>query len=827
MRKATEGQTLPGDDRTEGVPGLLRDGRSVVIRRLSPDDLELVVDFSQRLSRRTISMRMLGPVVTLDRAGLARFLDFDSHRQLALVAIHDDRAVGIADFVPIENHPDRAEVTFTIVDDFQSLGLGGLLLEHIAAAARDHAISVLEADILADNTAMLRTLESSGYLVEYGTSESIMHVDIAIRPRAQVLARSDRREHQSVRISMQQIFDSRAVAVVGAGRGPDNLGRAVVKNLLTHGFPGRVYAVNPHAFAVMGLPTYPTVSAIPDPVDLVIVAVAAELVPDILRDCAAADVATVVIVSVGFGELGEQGRNAEAELVRFARAHGMRVIGPASMGILAQQDQRRLAATFAIALPPPGVVAMASQSGTLGLAVLEYARRIGLGFSSFASLGRSADVSPNDLLQWWEEDSTTSVILLDLERFGNPRKFARLTRRVSARKPIVTVTSAVHAALDGFAATQVIDRGAVVAELFSQMGVVTTRTLAEMFDVALLLAHQPVPRGDRVAVLTNATQPGALTAATSLSAGLRLAVVSDETSATLRGLVPSSESANPFDLSPRADAQRYEAALRAVLADEGVDSVIALFTPPLVHSLDDIEAALIRAGASAPEKTLVASFDGREGALSLPGIDGRSVPSYTFPEAAAAALGRATAYGAWRRQPAGVQRQPPGIEVERARAVADRIGIGEAAEAETTELLQAVGLRVTVPSDIAGPQVTISVVTDPVFGPLLAFGIVGEPVSLFGDLVFHITPVSDLDAARMVRSVRAFPLLAGTDVEAVVDAILRVAWMVEELPELAQLQLAPVAVGVAGSGLVVRGARLVFEMPRGERLHREPRVQAD
>ncbi|WP_174183734.1 GNAT family N-acetyltransferase [Nocardia barduliensis] len=808
----------------EGTPGLLRDGRSVLVRRLTTDDLELIVDFSKRLSRRTISMRMLGPVVTLDRAGLARFMRFDPAGPVALVAIHENRAVGVADFARVDGHPDRAEVTFTIADEFQSVGLGGLLMEHIAAAARDHGIAVLEADVLAENLAMIRTLESSGYAVELGPPGAVLHADIAIAPRAQVLARSDRREHQSVRSSMQRIFDSRTVAVVGAGRGEDNLGRAVVKNLLVHGFPGRVYAVNPNRPAVMGLPTHPTVSAIGEPIDLVVVAVAADLVPEVMRDCAAASVGAVVVMSVGFGELGERGRSAELDMVRYARGQGMRVIGPASMGILAQEGVRRLAATFSVSLPEPGVVAMASQSGTLGLSVLEHARRIGLGISSFASLGRSADVSPNDLLQWWEEDPTTSVILLDLERFGNARKFARLARRVSARKPIVAVTSAVQASPSGAVGLDLVDSGTATDTLLSQTGVVATRTLAEMFDVARLFAHQPIPRGDRVAVVTNASQPGALTAAACRAAGLRIAVVEESTSAALRDLGVSGVSADFFDLSPRAEAPLYEAALRAVLADDGVDSVVALFTPPVVQSPDAIAAAMVRAAGSALNKPVVASFDGTEGVLSSDG-ESRTLPSYTFPEAAAAALGRATAYGIWRRQPAGVVREPAGIAADRLHAVIDRAGIGVVGADETTEALAAVGLTVAPESELSGPQVSVSVVADRTFGPLLAFGVLGDPITLYSDIALHITPVSDLDAARMVRSVRAFPLLAESDVDGLVDAILRVAWLVEELPELAELRLSPLTVGAPGKGVAVRAARLVLEQPTQERRHPEATLQ--
>ncbi|MBY8862874.1 GNAT family N-acetyltransferase [Nocardia sp. CA2R105] len=810
----------------DGLPGLLKDGRSVLIRRLTRDDLELIVEFSRRLSRRTISMRMLGPVVTMDRAGLARFMNFDSNEQVGLVALHEGRAVGVADFVRVDGHPDRAEVTFTIVDEFQSLGLGGLLLEHIASVARDYRISVLEADVLAENFAMISTLESSGYAVVFGPPESVLHADIAIQPRAQVLARSDSRERQAVRSSMQRIFDSRTVAVVGAGIGPDNLGRSVVRNLVTHGFPGRVYAVNPNTPAVMGLPTHPTVHSIGEPVDLVVVAVNADLVPEVLRDCAGAGVAAVIVLSVGFGELGEQGRAAERDMVRYARGAGMRLIGPASMGILAQQGSRRLAATFSTSLPVTGAVAMASQSGTLGLAILEHASRIGLGISGFASLGRSADVSPNDLLQWWDEDPSTSVILLDLERFGNARKFARLARRVSAHKPIVTVTSAVQVSMTGFSMPEALDLGAVTDTLFSQTGIVATRTLAEMFDVARLFACQPVPHGNRVVVVTNATQPGALTAAACRAAGLHIASLGEPTRGVLRDIALDGEPADFIDLSPRADAGQYETALRTLLADDGVDAVIALFIPPLVRGRDAILAALVNAAGSVPGKTFVASFDGMEGELSVDHGEGASVPSYTFPEAAAAALGRAAAYGAWRRQPAGMVREPQGFAAGRVRQFVDRAGIGPVSVAGAAELLEAAGIDLVPDSGIAGSAVSLSVVVDRVFGPLLAFGVLGDSLALYGDVAFHITPVSDLDAMRLVRSVRAFPILAERDIDALIGVILRVAWLVEELPELVSLQLSPIVVGAPGEGVTVQRAALELDEPAEGRRHREPRVQS-
>nr|WP_257004162.1 CoA-binding protein [Streptomyces sp. SA15] len=423
-----------------------------------------------------------------------------------------------------------------------------------------------------------------------------------------------------------------------------------------------MFPVNPQAERIAGARAYPSVRDLPEPPDLALVAVRAEAVPDVVRECAEVGVKAVVVVSTGFGETGVEGRATELELARFTRASGMRLVGPNCMGVVNTTPAARLAATFSPALPTPGRVAMSSQSGPLGLAVLDFARRLRLGFSGFVSVGHAVDVSTNDLLQWWEEDPATSVILLHVETFGNPRRFARIARRIAPRKPIVAVHPG-HADAAGHA-------DSAVSSLFAQSGVIRTRGLQELFDVALLLAHQPPPPGNRVAVITNAGGPAALTVGACAASGLRVPALGERTRQTLgSALGPHADVANPIDLTPMATAAHYRQALDAVLADDDIDAAVVLFMPPLADKPDEVASAILDAAAGRPTKPVVASFLGGAGVADLLHRDDLVVPTYTFPEAAAASLGHAAAYQAWRTTPAGVVPDLPGVDADRARSL--------------------------------------------------------------------------------------------------------------------------------------------------------------
>ena len=799
-------------------PGLVRTGRSTFVRPVRPEDADRLVAFVGGLSRATLAYRSLGPVVRARDDVIRRGAHVDYLNELALVALAGEEIAGLVRYVRDPEEPEHAEVTFTIRDDHQSEGFGRLLLEHIAAAARTRGIRILEADVLGDNTRMINVFLGSGYRVEAGPPGQIVHFEIAVDPQAQAVARAERREHTAVRRSLRPLLEPRSVAVIGANRSPLTIGHEIVANLLRGGFRGTVFPVNPKAEQIAGARAYPNVRELPEAPDLALVAVRAEAVPDVVRECAEAGVKAVVVVSTGFGETGVEGRATELELARFARASGMRLVGPNCMGVVNTTPAARLAATFSPALPTPGRVAMSSQSGPLGLAVLDFARRLRLGFSGFVSVGHAVDVSTNDLLQWWEEDPGTSVILLHVETFGNPRRFARVARRIAPRKPIVAVHPG-HA-------------DSAVSSLFAQSGVIRTRGLQELFDVALLLAHQPPPPGDRVAVVTNAGGPAALTVGACAASGLCVPALAERTRATLRSaLAPGADVANPVDLTPTATAAHYRQALDAVLADDGIDAAVVLFMPPLADKPDEVASAILDAASARPDKPVVASFLGGAGVADLLHRGDLVVPTYTFPEAAAVSLGHAAAYQAWRSTPAGVIPDLAGVDAERARSLIATSAPGPLPAAVAAELLDAYGIAVREnephadpqPGPRPGPDAFLSVRADPVFGPVVAFGLTGDYADLMADVAHRVTPLSDRDAREMVRSLRAAPLLdgrsggPGVDLAALEETVLRISAMVEDLPEIEALELRPVRLLPPGHGVsVVRATvRLADDNTKG------------
>ncbi len=782
-------------------PGLLRDGRSVMIRPVLAADEEAMLDFSRRLSRRTLAQRLLGPVPRFRRELLRQFVDVDYADHLALVAFLDDQMIGVGRLIRLED-TDHAEVTVTIADEFQGLGLGTLLLERLAAAAPGIGIYVFEADVLTSNAAMLRVFAASGHSCEVTAEGHLQHVVLRVDQRGSALARISRREHQAARRSLERLLRPRTIAVIGANRQPYTIGHQILVNLAQGAFPGPVYPVNPAADEIAGIPAVARVQDLPQPVDLALVAVRPEALTGVIRDCAEAKVGAVVVVTADFPGDAAARRAQEQAITRFVRSHGMRMVGPTSMGILSTRAGSVMHATFAPVQPPAGAVAMSSQSGPLGLAILDLAHRTGLGFSCFVSIGTAADVSSNDLLEWWEDDPQTGVVLLYLERFGNPRNFARIARRVGARKPIVAVNPGGDAA-----------GGALLA----QAGVIHTTTLEDMFDVALLLANQPVPAGRRVAIVTNALAPGVLAATACTAGGLTVAVLPAPTLARLSAAgIPPVPAQGVVDLRPTASPGDYRAALGAVLADPGVDSVIVIFMPPLVRAVEEVAAAIMDATRGAGGKPVVASFMSESG-LPAQLRDGElAIPSYVFPERAAAALGRAAAYGSWRREPAGVLAYPPDVDRKAASELLSGAGPGWLAPGDAATLLGYYGIKTVDTGAAAGrgpgrPGDTgrgvLRVHSDPLVGPVISFGLGGLFSELFADVATGVTPLTDRDVSTLLASLRAYPLLTGAsggdpaDVPAIEDALLRLAALVEDLPAVAEVTIDPLVIGRPGEGV--------------------------
>jgi len=495
---------------------------------------------------------------------------------------------------------------------------------------------------------------------------------------------------------LDALFRPRSIAVIGASRRRGTIAGEVFHNLLQAGFPGPIYPVNPSARAVQSVRAYPSVAALPDPIDLAVIVVPTREVLGVVEACAQIGVRGLVVITAGFAELGAEGKALQDQLVTIVRDHGMKMLGPNCLGLLDTDPAIRLDATFAPTWPPAGPVSIASQSGAVGLALLDHARELGIGIRQFASTGNKADVSGNDLLEHWEDDPATRVILLYLESFGNPRRFMQIARRVSRKKPIVVVKSGRTAAGARAASSHtgaLAGMDVAVDALLGQAGVIRTDTMEELFDLAMLLANQPVPAGDRVAILTNAGGPGIMAADACEGRRLVLAEPSPHTRDSLRAFLPAAASvANPIDMLAAAPADVYERALRILLADDQVDSVLVLFVPPLVTDAIQVAEAIRRVALDA-SKPIVACLVGTHGIpAAKQALREAHVPVYAFPEGAVRALAHAVGYGRWLQRPIGAIPELEHIDTARAgRVLADRDGW--LSPREIRELLAAYGLR--------------------------------------------------------------------------------------------------------------------------------------
>ncbi len=490
--------------------------------------------------------------------------------------------------------------------------------------------------------------------------------------------------------SLQALFSPRSVAVIGASRTPGTIGNAIFNNLIRCGFAGVAYPVNPRAQAVLSVKAWPSIGAVPEPVDLAIIALPAEQVNAAVRECAEAGVQALVVISAGFKEGGGEGAVREAELVEVARGAGMRVVGPNCLGVINADPAVALNATFAPTWPHHGRIGFLTQSGALGVAILDYGLELGLGVSTFVSVGNKADLSANDMLEHWEQDAATDIILLYLESFGNPRKFNKIARRVARRKPVLAVKSGRSAAGSRAASSHTGSLAGVdvaADALFWQTGVLRVDTLEQLFNTAMLLAHQPIPRGPRVAILTNAGGPGILAADACETFGLELPSPSAETQAALRAFLPAEASvANPVDMIASASASSYEQAVRLLLADPAIDSLLVIFVPPIVTHPQEVAEAILR-GARGSDKPVLCNFLGTHGIPeSLRSLKAGSIVSYAFPETAAISLAQATRYGQWLQRPEGQSVERDDLDAASARAAVEGALRRAAAEDEAVWL---------------------------------------------------------------------------------------------------------------------------------------------
>ena len=550
--------------------------------------------------------------------------------------------------------------------------MGTRLLERLADIARAHGIATFEAEVLGHNRRMIDVFRSCGFeTTERRTEGGVERIVLTIAPTAVFEEHAADRSARAAFASMQRLFEPAVVAVIGASRERGKIGAEIFHNL--HGvFRGTLVPINPRATEIEGVPCHARLSDVPGPVDLAVIAVPSDRVEAAVDDCAAKGVAGIVVITAGFSETGDEGRRREAALLDKVRAAGMRMVGPNCMGLVNTDPQFRLNATFGPIYPPEGTVALSSQSGALGLALLDYASKLNLGISTFVSVGNKADVSGNDLIQYWAEDPRTDVILLYLESFGNPVRFSKIARRVARRKPIVAVKSGRSRAGSRAASSHtgaLAESDQVVDALLRQAGVIRTGTLEELFDVAMLLAHQPVPRGRRVGILTNAGGPGILAADACEAQGLELPALSPKTIEALRAFLPAAASVgNPVDMlasaPPGALPQGREDPARRRRDRQPRRHL---------HSAHRVQRRRggARPSSKAPRgarKPVLATFMSAKGAPTVLA----PIPCYPFPESAVIALARAAAYGEWKRQPAGKTPKLAGLDPARARAVVER-----------------------------------------------------------------------------------------------------------------------------------------------------------
>jgi acyl-CoA synthetase (NDP forming)/GNAT superfamily N-acetyltransferase len=652
---------------------LLADAEIVRIRQAGPGDLAALRALHERLSARTLYLRYFSGAPGVERY-LKRLLRPADNDHEALIAVLRGEVCAVGCYERITQRPQEAEVAFLVDDAHQGIGVGTLLLEHLAAAAAAAGIERFMAETLPGNAAMLSVFRDAGFAVTTRYEDGTVHVEFPIEPDEQTLAAAEAREGRSQYRSLERLLRPESVSVVGAGTHQGGLGHQILENLVAGGFRGPVYPVNRGAGEVCGLPAWPSLLEVPDPVDLVVVAVPAEDVLEVARQSATRGARSLVVITAQFAEAGEAGAARERELREICRAAAMRLVGPNCMGVAGHTGGQAMNATFTPHLPPPGGVGLMSQSGAIGIAALEYAARTGTGISSFVSAGNKADVSGNDLLSFWERDPDTHVCALYLESFGNPRKFARIARRVGRIKPVVAVKSGRSVAgtrgVRSHTAAAATPEVAVDA-LFAQAGVIRAETLGELFDVVTLLDRAPLPAGNRVAIVGNSGGPGVLAADACEPAGLTVPELSEETRRTLAALLPAGAAvSNPVDLLAGADPATLEAAVRAVLADPRIDAVIAIHTPVVPSTAEPMAAAIAAAAEGASKPVVAVILAVPEMPAALRGQDGRPlVPYHPFPETAARALGAVAHYAAWRAQPDGTPATLEGIDQDSAVAL--------------------------------------------------------------------------------------------------------------------------------------------------------------
>jgi acyl-CoA synthetase (NDP forming)/RimJ/RimL family protein N-acetyltransferase len=653
---------------------ILRDGRTLRLREPGHPDRDALAAFLERLSAESLRLRFFATLRPEARL-VDPYLDPDWRQRGALMGTlavgSDERVIALGSYARLRD-PLAAEVAFAVADAEHGVGIATRMLEQLARRASSEGIERFVFEILSRNVPMLHVVSGAGFEIARTIGDGVVEVTMSIEPTSTYAERVDARDHVGAAASLARFLDPASVAVYGASARRGTIGGELFRNILAGGFERPVYPVNRTGAPVDGVPGRCTLAGLEPAVELALICVPGDAVIAAAEDALRAGVRSLCVVSAGFAEVGSEGQVLQDRLLALVRAYGARLIGPNCLGVAASGAS--LNATFAAQAPPAGGVGFASQSGALGLAVVEQARGRGLGLSSFVSLGNKADVSSNDLLEYWEDDPATSVVALYLESFGNPRRFGRIARRVARKKPVLALKGGATAAGARAAASHtaaLASSDVAVDALFRQAGVQRTRTLSEFLDAAALLSSQPLPQGGRVAIVTNAGGLAILCADACAAAGLELPAPSPGTREALALVLPAEASVeNPIDLLGSATSGTFASVLPLLLADPAFDAVCVLFVRPIVATaadvLDAVDAAIEEAGH---EKPVVGVFLSAESADARPERVTR-VARFESPEAAAAALGVAARRAEWLRQPVGVVPELDDVDRTAARAIA-------------------------------------------------------------------------------------------------------------------------------------------------------------
>lgn len=885
---------------------VLKDGSTMLFRPVRKDDAQDWLFFYNRLSAETDCLRLQRIPENLTLEDARRYCTVDYINQFALVAeVREERQKRIVAVGRYTRLPDssKAEISFIVLSSYQNKGIGAKLIEWLAIAARNQGIDTFETQVLPENTSLLSVFQSYGFHMEQVLENGIYRVTFPISDTPQIIEKNLERTSQATLRSLEHILKPRSVAVIGASNRQGAMGQLMLQSLLQSGYKGPVYPINANYDTILSIKAYPSILNVPGDVDLAVIAAPSAQILNIVDECGRKKVKGIIVIADGFREKDEKGAILEKELVDTAFGYGMRIIGPNCMGVINTDPEAKLNATFALIKPEPGNISFVSQSGALGLGILEYAHNLNIGFANFVSVGNRADIASTDLLQYWEKDPATKVILLYLESFDNPEIFSRVSRRVTRQKSILAIKGG--STPEGSRATRshtgaMATSGLISDALLREAGILMVNSVDELFDAALLLANQPVPKGGNVAVVSSGGGPGILAADACARHGLKLPELPADTLAKIKSVLKRDLNINnPIDLTASVSAEEFEAVLNILAVDPAYDAILTIYIPPSGLDYSNYENAVGRASALIRQngKPLLSSYVGMTHSKGKV-LEGHFIPYYLFPEEAAPALANAVKYHELKTRETGIIPELKGIEREKARQLINRaltgtpqrplwlsnqeikdlfkyygIRFADTILAETPEkaagaaeitgfpvVIKLASATITHKTDVGGvilnvktkeqarkafhsikdnliklgrenemqgvlvqPEISegveliAGVTEDRQLGHVFMFGMGGVLAELMKDTSLRLHPLTDVKARDLINSIKISPLLNGyrgmppCDVKSLEDLLLRISALVEDIPQISEMDLNPVKVMADNRGYWIVDSRIMIK----------------